>query len=100
MPNEMLQKYYVYILINDRGNVIYIGITEDLKKRIYFHKQRLIPGFTKKYNVHRLVYYEIYPSLEEAERREKQLKGKARAKKNAMVESINPFWRDLSSEIS
>jgi putative endonuclease len=88
------------MLVNDRGNVIYIGITEDLKKRIYFHKQRLIPGFTKKYNVHRLVYYEIYSSLGEAERREKQLKGKTRAKKNALVESKNPFWHDLSSEIS
>jgi putative endonuclease len=100
MPNEMGQRYYVYILVNDRGNVIYIGIAEDLKKRIYFHKQRLIPGFTKKYNVHKLVYYEIYSSLEEAERREKQLKGKTRAKKNVLVESKNPSWRDISSEIT
>ena len=94
------QKYYVYILINDRGNVIYIGITEDLKKRIYFHKRRLIPGFTKKYNVHKLVYYEVYSSLEEAEKRENELKGKTRIKKNVIVESKNRSWRDLSSEIT
>ena len=94
------KKYYVYMLTNDKGNVLYIGSTEDLKKRVYFHKRGLIPGFTKKYNVHRLVYYEIYSSLEEAEKREKQLKGKTRAKKNAIVESINPSWRDLSSEVS
>lgn len=96
----MCQRYYVYILTNDRGNVIYIGISEDLKKRIYFHKQRLIAGFTKKYNVHKLVYYEVYFSLEEAQKREKQLKGKTRVKKNTLVESNNPSWRDLSSEIS
>jgi putative endonuclease len=78
---------------------MYIGLTEDLKKRVYFHKQRLIPGFTNKYNVHKLVYYEAYCSLEEAERREKQLKGKIRAKKNALVESKNPTWRDLTTEI-
>jgi len=93
------QKYYIYILTNQRGNVIYIGLTEDLKKRIYFHKKRLIPGFTRKYNVCKLVYYEVHSSLEAAEKREKQLKGKSRAKKNALVESINPKWRDLSSEI-
>lgn len=94
------EKYYVYILTNDKGNVLYIGSTEDLKKRIYFHRHRLIPGFTKKYNVHRLVYYETYSGLEDAEQREKQLKGKTRAKKNALVESVNPTWHDLSSEIS
>ena len=92
-------KYYVYMLTNDKGNVLYIGFTEDLKKRIYFHEHRLIPGFTKKYNVHRLVYYETHSSLEDGEKREKQLKGKTRAKKNALVESMNPSWRDLSSEI-
>ena len=84
------QQFYVYMLNNDKGNVLYIGSTEDLRKRVYFHKRRLIPGFTKKYNVHRLVYYETHSSLEAAEVREKQLKGKTRAKKNILVESINP----------
>ena len=88
------------MLTNDKGNVLYIGSTEDLKKRIYFHKHGLIPGFTKKYNVHRLVYYEIHSSLESAEKREKQLKGRTRAKKNALVELQNPTWRDLSSKIT
>lgn len=90
---------YVYMLTNDRGNVLYTGFTQDLRQRIYFHKRRLIPGFTSKYKVHRLVYYEVHPTLEAAETREKQLKGKTRAKKNALVESVNPSWSDLSSEI-
>ena len=90
---------YVYLLTNDRGNVLYTGSTEDLRRRMYFHKRRLVPGFTSKYNVHRLVYYEVHPTLEAAEAREKQLKGKTRAKKNALVESQNPCWSDLSSEI-
>lgn len=91
---------YLYVLTNDRGNVLYIGSTEDLKKRIYHHKHRLVPGFTKKYNVHRLVYYELHPDKDAARAREKQLKGKSRAKKNALVESINPSWDDLSSQFS
>lgn len=90
---------YVYMLTNDRRNVLYIGSTEDLKRRMYFHKRRLVPGFTKKYNVHSLVYYEAHSSLESAESREKQLKGKTRAKKNVLIESINPSWSDLSSNI-
>ena len=90
---------YVYMLTNDRGNVLYIGSTENLRKRIYFHKRRFIPGFTKRYNFHRLVYYESHPSLEAAELREKQLKGKSRAKKNAIVETKNPLWSELSSQI-
>ena len=87
------------MLTNDRGNVLYIGSTEDLRRRMYFHKRRLIAGFTKKYNVHRLVYFETISSLEAAEVREKQLKGKTRAKKSALVESKNPSWSDLSSQI-
>ena len=93
------KKAYVYILSNDRGNVLYIGSTAELKKRIYFHKERLIEGFTKKYNVTRLVYFQFYPSLEKAEEREKYLKGKTRAKKITLIESTNPDWEDLSSKI-
>ena len=88
---------YVYVLTNDRCNVLYIGSTENLKKRIYHHKHRLVAGFTKKYNVHRLVYYELHPDMETARVREKQLKGKSRAKKSALVESLTPSWDDLSS---
>lgn len=92
-------KAYVYILSNERGNVLYIGSTEDLRKRIYLHKKRLIAGFTKRYNVHRLVYFEQYSSIGKARAREKYLKGKTRAKKIALIESANPAWKDLTSEI-
>ena len=90
---------YVYMLTNYRGNVLYIGSTEDLKTRIDQHKQRLVPGFTQKYNVYKLVYFEQHPNAGSAELREKQLKGKNRSKKNAIVESVNPQWNDLSSKI-
>ena len=93
------QKAYVYILSNDRGNVLYIGCTEDLKKRIYMHKKSLIAGFTKKYNVHRLVYFEQFSNIDEAKTREKYLKGKTRAKKITLIESINPTKKDLSQDI-
>ncbi len=93
------KKAYVYILCNDRENVLYVGSTEDIKKRIYLHKKRLIAGFTKKYNVTRLVYLEEHPNIEKAEAREKYLKGKTRAKKNITIELTNPDWVDLTSEI-
>jgi len=94
------QKAYVYILSNDRGNVLYIGCTEDLKKRIYMHKKRLIAGFTKKYNVHRLVYFEQLSGIDKARAREQYLKGKSRAKKIALIESVNPTRKDLSQDVS
>jgi putative endonuclease len=97
--NKASKKAYVYMVTNYGGNVLYTGSTEALKERIYQHKKRLVPGFTQKYNVHKLVYFEEQPSIECAERREKQLKGKNRAKKNAIVESINPQWDDLCSRI-
>ena len=88
---------YVYMLTNYRGNVLYVGSTGDLKTRIYEHKQCLVPGFTRKYNVYKLVYFEQHSDVVSAESREKQIKGKTRAKKNKMVESMNPEWCDLSS---
>ena len=98
MLSERPKRACVYVLTNDRGNVLYVGATDNLKKRLYHHKHGLIPGFTKRYNVHRLVYYESHPTIDAARAREKQLKGKTRAKKNALVESTNPFWNDLSSQ--
>jgi putative endonuclease len=92
------KKAYVYMLTNHWGNVLYVGSTEDLRTRIYQHRKRLIPGFTKKYNVYKLVYFEEQPDVESAERREKQLKGKSRVKKNEIVESMNSQWSDLSSQ--
>lgn len=93
------QRAYVYFLTNDRCNVLYIGSTSELKKRLCHHKNRLIAGFTRKYNIHRLVYFEEHSSIEAATDRERYLKGKSRAKKNAIVEAVNPRWCDLSSQL-
>jgi putative endonuclease len=92
------QRAYVYFLTNDRCNVLYVGSTENLKERVYHHKHRLIAGFTRKYNVHRLVYFEGYADIESARNREKELKGKNRWKKDRLIESMNADWRDLSLE--
>ncbi len=100
MATEESKYAYVYVLSNDRMNVLYVGATDNLKKRLHHHKHRLVPGFTKKYNVDRLVHYESHPTMDTARAREKQLKGKTRAKKNALVESTNPSWNDLSSQLS
>ena len=88
--------YYVYILTNKSDRVMYIGVTNNLERRVYEHKQELVEGFTKRYHVHKLVYYETTPDVRSAIEREKQLKGWLRARKNALVESMNPEWRDLS----
>jgi putative endonuclease len=94
------QKSYVYILTNDFGNVMYVGSTDDLKTRLYQHKTRLIPGFTEKYLVSKLVYFEEHLDEISALMREKQIKGKTRAKKDKIVESMNPEWNDLSSKVA
>ena len=94
---QKTKRAYVYMLTKDFGNVLYIGSTEELRTRIIQHKEGLIPGFTQKYKVKKLVYFEEHPDVVSAEVREKQLKGKSRAKKNKIVESINPQWNDLSS---
>ena len=101
MPEDRkIFQAFVYILTNDRDNVIYVGSTEDLKKRIYFHKKGLIPGFTKKYNVQKLVHFEAYASVEQAQTREKYLKTKTRAKKFALIKESNPDLAELTPEIT
>jgi putative endonuclease len=90
---------YVYLLTNDRLNVIYTESNNDLKQRVYQHKNRFLPGFTKKYNVHRLVYFERHPSIEKAALRERQIKGYKRSKKDALVVQINPTWCDLYEDL-
>ena len=90
--------YYVYILTNKGNRVMYIGVTNDLERRVYEHKQELIEGFTKRYHVHKLVYFETTTDVRSAIEREKQLKGWRRARKNELVESMNPEWRDLSED--
>ena len=87
--------YYVYILTNKNNNVLYIGVTNDIVRRVSEHKAKLVDGFTKKYNVDKLVYLEETDSVESAIIREKQLKKWRREKKNALVESANPTWEEL-----
>lgn len=87
--------YYVYILASLSGT-LYIGITSNLEKRMVEHKEGLVPGFTKQYSVHRLVYFESYDEVRNAIHREKQLKGWRREKKIALIQSKNPSWKDLA----
>ena len=89
--------YFVYILSNWDDSVIYIGVTSNLPRRLYEHKNGLADGFTKRYRVHKLVYYEHTSDVRSAIAREKQLKGWTRSKKNALIARMNPNWIDLSS---
>ena len=85
----------VYILSNRYHNVLYVGVTANLARRVYEHKQKLSPGFTSRYNVDELVYYEFYPSITDAITREKMIKNKSRRGKLSLIESMNPTWLDL-----
>ncbi len=87
---------YVYILSNKRNGTLYTGVTSNLVKRIFEHKEKVVNGFSAKYNLDLLVYYEEWWSIEEATQREKQLKAGNRKKKLSLIESINPDWKDLS----
>jgi putative endonuclease len=89
----------VYILASKQNGTLYIGVTSELAKRAWTHKNDVIEGFTKRYGVHRLVYYEIHPDMASAILREKQLKKWNRAWKLELIESKNPEWTDLWSEI-
>jgi putative endonuclease len=91
--------FCVYIMTNQDNNVLYVGVTSNLPKRVYEHKNHLAEGFTSKYNVEKLVYYETSPSAEGAILREKQLKSGSRAKKIALIEKDNPAWCDLYNNI-
>ncbi len=88
-------QYYVYILFSKRNGTLYIGVTNDLIRRVYEHKNKQINGFTKRYGVDKLGYYEIYQSIEEAILREKQLKNWQRTWKLELIEQDNPDWHDL-----
>lgn len=91
----MERKYYLYILSNYRRTVLYIGITNDLCKRVWGHKQEMIKGFTKRYHTHDVVYYEVFNDALSAIEREKQLKRWSRKKKNILIIKINPSLTDL-----
>ena len=86
---------YVYLLTNKHNNVLYTGVTNDLIRRVYEHKNKLVSGFTQKYNVDRLVYFEVCSGIVVAIEREKQIKGWSRKKKQDLINSLNPEWDDL-----
>ena len=92
-----MKNYYVYIMSN-KSKTLYIGVTNDLARRIYEHKNKMIDGFTKKYNLTMLIYFEVFNSVEDAIRREKQLKNWHRQWKINLIESINKDWKDLSDK--
>jgi putative endonuclease len=89
----------VYILASSRNGTLYVGVTSDLQRRIHQHKSGAIEGFTKKYNIHSLVYFEVAETMDVAIAREKQLKGGSRQKKIALIEAANPQWRDISHDL-
>jgi len=94
---DMSKQYFVYIMTN-RSGTLYIGVTNDLERRVHEHKTKQIEGFTKKYHLTRLAYYEAGADIREAIAREKQLKGWSRSKKLALIKSLNPKWNDLSED--
>ena len=91
--------FFVYILANQKNGTLYVGVTNNLARRIAEHKAKLVPGFTRKYGVDRLVYFEAFESILEARAREHALKRWRRAWKIALIEELNPDWRDLSYQI-
>ncbi|MHC5740373.1 MAG: GIY-YIG nuclease family protein [Nostoc sp.] len=91
----MSKQYYLYIMTNKYNTVLYTGVTNDLQRRVYEHKEKIIEGFTKKYNITKLVYYEIFEDAYTAISREKQIKAGSRQKKIDLVNSINQEWKDL-----
>ena len=92
----MSKSYFVYILTNNSGT-LYTGVTNNLERRMWEHKNKLVKGFTKKYNIDKLVYFEQLGDIEQAIVAEKRIKGWKREKKIALIESINPDWKDLSN---
>jgi putative endonuclease len=90
--------YYVYLLTNKHKTVLYVGVTNDLQRRMWEHKNQAVPGFTSRYNIDRLMYFEVFREVTDAIGREKQIKGYGRAKKVALIVQGNAGWRDLSLE--
>jgi putative endonuclease len=95
----MGKQYYVYITTNKWDKVLYTGVTNDLRRRVKQHRDKTLQGFTKRYNVSKLVYYEVTESIESAILREKQIKGGSRDDKIALVNDMNKEWRDLFDEL-
>ncbi len=91
----LTKQYYVYFLTNWDNKVIYVGVTDDLRRRVYEHKNGLIDGFTRKYHAHKLVHYEVCAEIEGAILREKQVKGGSRQQKIELITKFNPEWDDF-----
>jgi putative endonuclease len=92
------KQYYIYVLTNRTNRILYIGVTSDLARRIFEHKKKLVDGFSKKYNLNKLVYYEMTNDVNSAIRREKQLKNWHRDWKINLINQFNPEWKDLTDE--
>jgi putative endonuclease len=90
--------YYIYILTNAHNTVLYTGVTNDLERRCHEHKQKLVKGFSQKYNVDKFVYFERFDLIDLAIFREKQIKGYSKAKKEELINKLNPEWRELSPD--
>jgi putative endonuclease len=95
----MDKQYYVYMITNYENTTLYTGVTNDFKRRIYEHKNKLVDGFSSKYNLEKLVYYEVFDDIEQAIIREKKIKGGSRKKKEGIVSVFNPGWGDLYDSI-
>ena len=95
----MDKQYYVYILTNKRHTVLYTGVTSDLQGRVYQHREKLLPGFTSRYNVYKLVYYAVTDDVHAAITREKQIKAGSRRKKIDLINGMNPEWRHLYEDL-
>jgi putative endonuclease len=95
----MGKQYFIYIMTNKSNKVLYTGVTNDLKGRVYQHREKLVDGFTKKYNVMKLVYYEVFEDPENAILREKQIKAGSRQKKISLINNFNKEWIDLYNEL-
>lgn len=92
-----MKTYCVYMMASESG-VLYVGVTNNLERRVFQHRSKAVPGFTARYNVRKLVYYELYGDIRLAIAREKQIKGWLRKRKIALIESVNPGWKDLALE--
>ncbi|MDO8638838.1 MAG: GIY-YIG nuclease family protein [Candidatus Daviesbacteria bacterium] len=90
---------YVYMMANKTNTTLYIGVTSNLLRRVYEHREKLVSGFTEKYNLNKLVFFEVFEDINEAIKREKALKNLVRRKKNLLIEKENPTWGDLYQHI-
>ena len=95
----MRKTYFTYIMTNKTDKVLYTGMTNNLMRRVFEHKEGVVEGFTKKYNLKKLVYYEVCYDVQIAIQREKQIKNFSRKKKIELIESLNPSWKDLWDEV-